>query len=456
MLEVTASMGALYNKSNLADFKRDQYSKIVKNIKSICRSMDIIEGLEFIGIKKLDHTEIRRMSSEIDDSEFFRVICYFKFKDPNDEDSVEEEFNFKVSVPKLLDDHYFRINGVDYNGVGVLSNFQPVHNREKKSKTISIKTLINNFIVEIRENSKRKSASYVRVFTKRIHLSLFLLLLNDCDIDSLFDNIFGEGNWSTMEKTLDAVRECKECEEFEYIHFKDIIIKVKPTENWHYVITNSFGKLFYKRIKEDKNYTVRQLGKNYSSNTNSYLEKGEIVLKTINRSLDDITAKLLNVNSMMELFIKEIKKSLQDVEIDSNDVREKKVSFIDIILFPLYKRVSDNIYIYLNSRRKNISNVFKIKESIILDAITTSDVLQYNDYTRAFDAFLLSKVSLSPISAKKEKLGRKLRRIHKSEVGVVDLISTPNGKSAGLSSYLVTSVESGYRLDSNSIVTEIV
>ena len=451
MLSAIKDIDILYKKNNLVDIKQDQYSRIMFNIDSICESMSIINGLVYKGHELENNTDIRRKNFKIDDTEYFRVECNFEFTD--EVDGVQE-FKFKVCVPKLLDGHYFRLYGVDYAGIPSLTNFEPIHNEKDGNTTILIKTLINNFNIELKNPKRRKVESNVKVFTKNVNLGLFLLLVSDCNLHTLFNNVFGEGNWVEVEKDKDSTVACNDDD---HIIFKDMIVKITNKEAWQQKIIDSLtlAKLYYKKSLEDREYVIRQLGKHYSSNTNSYLEKGDIVLRTIDRSLDNITAELLDVNSMFELFIKEIQKAELDLYSDSNDVLGKRFNFVDSLLFPLFKRVSENVYIYLNSRRKRIENVFKIREDVILSYISSSELLQYVDLTSAFDPLLNTKISLAPIGLRKENIGRKLRKLHESELGLIDILSSPNGKSAGLSSYIIPTVNSKYRLDSNSIVKVI-
>jgi len=420
--------------NNTLDLKKSQYSHILEYIENICRSMEIIEGLTFIDVTVKNHTDIIRRKININDTEYFRVTCNFTF---NTGETIEK-YSFKMCIPKLIDSHYFRIEGVDYFGVVRLNNYKPIHNVTTNSKVILIKTLINNFTIELKDLSKRKNQSFVKVFTKNVNLSLVLTLLADKSIVNMLNYVFGSDNWERLEYTKENLKDI-DCSN--NIVFADAIINLKVVEPWQEKIITSFNavKFYFDKMKDqnDDSYIIKQLGKNFSTNTNTFYEKGLVVLRTINRSLDEVTKDILGVETLLELFVLEIKKAENGEFNNYNDVVDKKFKFIENILFPFFKRISDNIYIYLNSRKKRIENVFKVSEDIIIKYVTSSELLQYDDTTSSFDSLVTSKISLTPLEVRKDKIGKKIRQLHESNIGLTDLFSSPNGKSAGLSTFLV-------------------
>lgn len=449
MLSVVKELPTTYNFNNLVGNKARQYDNVVSKIESIARSMEIIEGLKFVNSEVVKGTDVRRRRSNVDETDFFRLKLNFEFPEE------EEGLSFMVTVPNLQDGNYFHIRGVDYVGIPILTNYRPVHRPDvkKDSTDVIVKTLINVFRLTVKMPSSRRSASSIRVFKKNINMSIVLMILSGFNIEEFLNDIVGVDNWERIDHNSLTDVEKRSCN---IIMFRGSAVKINTDlEVWQQIIVDGLrftrSTINFDRAL-DRDYVLRILGKNYSSNPSSHLEKGEIVSKTIERSLDDSTSELLGVSNMYELFIKEIKKVASGQVIDSEDVTEKRISFVDIVLFPLYKRVSDNVYIYLNSRRKNVKNVFKIREDIILKYLMNSDILQYRDVTSSFDAFINTKISLIPPGTSKDSVSKAVRDIHRSEVGIIDIFSSPNGESTGLSSFMVPGQDSPYVLDENSVI----
>lgn len=412
--------------------KENDFSKINGTIEELCRSMEIIKNLKFLNLKIIDVAETQKLKRKIrvQYSLVYKVKCNFEFLD--EETGELLPLSFSVIVPKLVNGNYFYINGVEYEGVLFLNNYLPIFMEKEKEKNIIIKTMINNFTIILKEKNKRLAQSFVTIFTKKVNLAIFLLVLyaNE-DKKEIFNEIYGIDNWYEKELEDDDNREY--C-----IVIGDKCICPRVLRPYMPYIAMSFNFLKLNEEKMNNNeYLLRRLGSFFSSNTNTYLEKGTIVKKTIERSLDDTTKRLLKTTSMFELFMREIKQSWSVDQGDFNSVDQKKIKFSELILFPLFKRISDNVYIYLNSRKKNINNTFKIAENIIIQHVTTSEVLQYNDSSSAFHAFKNYKVFYKNIDAGKH-VSTNLRNVHKSMIGFADIFSSPLGDSTGLSSFVNT------------------
>ena len=436
---------------SITELKEAEYFNIPHFIEELCRSMEIITGVKFVDLELRDEFDVTRRKRKINLAENRVYEAKLNFTFQKDEEAEIENHNFRIMFPKLIDGNYFEINGTRYSSMFQFNNYKPIHNvNASGNKTVLIKTLINSFSLELKSKSKRISQSTITVFTKKINLALVLLALNEFDLDKTLAAVFKPDSWSVSDMDIENFdRTTMITLGEQMITFKESV----DVDEFYAVIT-SFNTLKLQTNKLlDENYLIKKLGSYFTTNTNSYLDKGSIVSKIMIRVLDPETAKLLNVSNLTELLVKEIIFSYYDIRVNPNDIVERKLKFSESLLFPLYKRISDNVYIYLNSRRKNINNVFKIPPEIILQYATTSEVLQYDDKPSMFDAINRYKVSLAPIGSGKQ-VSEKLRNIEESYVGFLDLFSSPSGKSTGLSTYLNTLANEYIITDDGTITTE--
>ena len=83
-----------------------------------------------------------------------------------------------------------------------------------------------------------------------------------------------------------------------------------------------------------------------------------------------------------------------------------------------------------------LENIFKIQTDIIIKFVTTNELVLYDDSSNTIDSFLREKVSLVPQGMKKRRVSGKLRLLDKSYLGVLDVITSSNGDSAGLTTFM--------------------
>lgn len=424
---------------NVVNFKSNQYEKQLNEyLDNICKSMEIIENLKYLGCERVDDTHSRKRNISIAVSRTFELKFKFSFKKVDKETGEEtnEEFSLKLELPELINGNYFIINSTKYNSILRLNNYKPIYQKTAFGVDVSFKTLINNFSFSVKNELNKNKTTMIKVFKKNINFALVLLALKG-SIDDFLNEVFGEDSYSIVDFDKDLIP----ADKLGYINLKEklVIFDNINLEPWQLLLIKNLNncKLQYSKLIHDEEYLIKQIGKKFSTNTNMFYAKGYTVLSAVNRSLDEITAKLLKVDSMFNLLLQEFRNvSFRESLPDRNDIESKKIKYLDSLLFPFYKRISLNIYTYLNSRRKNISNVFKINSDIIIKHITSSDAINYHDLTNKFDAMAIYKLSLAANNISKENIGKKSRNLSESNIGFLDIFSSPNGKTAGLSSFM--------------------
>jgi DNA-directed RNA polymerase beta subunit len=434
--EIRNISDALYKTNMFVSYKQDtfNYNMLIKNIKNICQSL---EKLTNVKLKDIEIKTKNKIKPTIEENHLYRITC--KFEDLEEEG---KEYKFSFLIPKLISGNYFVINGVRFNSVMELNNYRPVYKYKKNGLnekiTVILKTFINRFQIELKL-STRKSISNVILFRKKVPLVLVLSAIYK-NGKNLLDKLFGENQWEYIEKD-DNRKE----DDYYIINDKSnnhaLYIKKNLIKEWHLVILNTLHNMRRVNLHDflyDDQYILKMLGKLYTTNTNTYESKGRVIVSSINRSLDNNTKNYLKVDHMGDLFLEIIKEGIErrhdNIEFKSNFITEKRLSFIEIILFPLYKKLSDSLYTYLNNARSSKDNIFKVQERIILDNIHS--VIQYDDSTNCLDILKKIKVSLAPTGISKEATPELLRKLNPSYIGFLDLFSSPNGKSAGLSTFV--------------------
>ena len=438
---------------SLAKFKENQINNFNSLLETICRSLEIIDEIKFIGLETEPINDLNKKSISLEDTYAIRYRCNFMINYKGEEEKISFYFDF----PKLID-NYFILKGNRYIPILQLINYQPIHICSNNSYKIIIKTLINKFIITITKSKSEKARNRgnitANLFMKNINITIILLALIHFSFDTnnplkyLLDSFFDDydilDSTSEEEATID-------------LKTKKIMIRDKDLENNEYkqliISTIKYSKIKY-NDSNDRNYIFKQIGKKFTSNTSKYYEKAESVLLTFNRILDDISIKNFEIDNIYDLIVKEIKLINNPVRLDHFSITNRKLIFNEVFIYPLIKRLSDNLYIYINSNHKNMNklkNIFKISPSIVIDYLLTSEVIHYDNTVNNFSVLMKYKTNLLPVNA---ITSEDMKTVNKNYIGLVDLFSTSNNKkTAGVSSYL-TPLNSKYIFDLDGFIID--
>ena len=449
----------------LADFKKYQIHNFKKLLDTVCRSLQIIPEIKFLGSEIEEINELRYRYSKLNDTYSNRYRCNFEIKYKDEVFPTSFYFDF----PILVDDEYFVIDGNQYIPILQLVNFLPVHIDNSSGYKIIIKTLINKLILtvtkpSISENTGRYSSGNITVnlFMKNINLILLLLaILNFNEKDS---QLIEENKSNPITRLLDSffddykiVDSSSRGQTNIDLGTKKVIVLDKDLETSSYkqIVIDSFKHnrgLSYDKCN-DRRYILKQLGKRFTTNESRFYEKSESVLLTLSRILDDISISNFGQDNIYDLMVNEVKLIDDEERLNYNIITNRKLVFNEVFIFPLVKRLSDNLYMYINSNHKSLNklkNIFKIPSQIIFEYLLSSEVIHYNNSVNNLSVLLKYKTSLAPTNS--GTASSDVKNVNKEYIGIIDLFSTSNSKkTAGVSGYL-TPLNGKYIFDTDGFV----
>lgn len=428
--------------SMLLTYKGEKFKEIEEEVGHICKSLEVIDVIKFLRTEKVtEHTLLNaKKHIDLEKHRVERFKCFFKIT--NEEDGSEEETNFHFDIPVFLEDEYFLLYGTRYRPMMQFVNYRPVHNIDTKKYSIVIKTLINKLVLNLRFTKANDLPVEIvlDLFKKKTNLALVLLLLTNKDIHKIMKDFFTD-----YEEVAAYDRDL--LKNNNYLDFKTKMFKVNDedlmTNPSKFVMLQTLNKLKlnFNSLDGDNDTLIKRFGSLFTTNSNTFKTKGERVLVVISRMLDNITKRYLDssVENVYDMLVFEIKNLYKEGIDNNNAVETRRLIFTENIFYPLLERLSNNLYIYLNTNYKSFSklnNIFKIQNDIIVKHITTSELVVFDDSTSSMDTFLREKVSLIPQGLKKQRISNKLRLLDETYLGMLDIITSSNGDSAGLATFI--------------------
>lgn len=120
-------------------------------------------------------------------------------------------------------------------------------------------------------------------------------------------------------------------------------------------------------------------------------------------------------------------------KLDVMDLSFKRLRLREYLIYPLLTRLSDGVYRLLNKKNpslNDINSIFKIPKGFLINYLVKSETIQYVNAVNTYDLFSVAlKGTLSgpqsPFQGNSDNM--KLRSIHPSYLGRLDLISTSTG-----------------------------
>ncbi len=408
-------MYAYYQEQNEEKFNHEfiynarHQDDICEYLTDISRALEVIEGIKFTGIEVItDEAEIMNsirgnFRLKIEESRLQLIKIQFRITKGEEFEDIE----LKLFFPSLIDGFYYLIDGSRY-----FCTWQIVdRSTYVTSKTFSLKTLLMPIIFRtdkfIDVNATDGTVINGRllildVFKNRRNVLLYYFAKMGM---SQTIEYFGFGDY------IDVI--CSD-ESFEvdpklYFTIKvgkgsmvicDKTIVGDPTAN-SFIISLvdaiSSAKGITRNVADDPEQWLKKLGRLYTKNTNSQMEKAKRVMISLERILDDCTKKNLNeipdedkvdtyaILKYMILHYEELSK------MDNMDLLNKRVRMAEYLVHPILIRFSDNTYRLLNNKTvtfKNLKSIFKnIKPGYIIKKLQTNKLLRYSNLVNDLDLF---------------------------------------------------------------------
>jgi hypothetical protein len=420
---------------------------IILLLDAIGHGLEIIPAVTYKGssiesIRTVYHHSESERNVEIYDSRLQKLIMEFNIV----QDDEEKDIKVSMYYPVLIDRQYFLLNGCLYTPVYQLID----SGTYRTKKNLVLRTLIMPIImkdvstkfIDTEDNEHNSKTLYMNLFKKEVNMFVYYFAA------------FG------MEETLsyfgmDEVVYLIDLDEYDFPDEEDFYnfkmskgLGISIDKEWmeldenNPILANTFLSNFSNRVKLDKalekDYWVRQLGSKFTKNNSMHFEKGENILVSFRRTLDDITKLIYRVpeKDKQDIFtiVRYMAMNFKSLSrLDSMDLSNKRLRLNEYMLYPLVRKFSKGIYRLLNKKNltfKEVVSIFNIQSGFLIKALIKNEDLRYINSVNSFDIFsvALKGTQSGPQSPFKGNSScMELRNIHPSYMGKIDLVSTSAG-----------------------------
>lgn len=435
-----------YQLSNPERFNEDlinlkKNEDITMYISDVCRSLEIIEYIEFLGCEYQEMNKVYKntqASKEIDIEESRLVNLVMKFR--ISKDGEEEIIEKKLFFPELIDGQYFIINGNRFFPV-----FQLVDSGTyKTSKAVTLKTIL--MPISTREDKKGKfedmdGTSYsskvlvLNIFKGK--LNFFIYYYAKFGFDKAL-NYFG------LDQYLSVTEEKDEDADITFSINKNLFINIFDSESLDdpntRILIFTFLRSLPQRINtkkiQDHEYWIKKLGSNFTKNNSNQHQKGLSILASFERLLDETTKRNLRLPTRDKENIYSIVRWMASnysilYKQDNMDLSNKRLRLYEYLIYPLVMKFSSNIYRIQNSRNvtmQQLKSMFNIQQGFLVKALVSNELIRYSNAVNSIDLFtsILKGTMSGPQSQMSggNTINVRYRGIHSSYLGRFDLCAT--------------------------------
>jgi len=417
---------------------RDDLKKYIDNI---CKSIEIIDGIEYIGSRiESDESTIKNRSfngvewMSLTDSRLLQIFIKFKIlKDDGSYTEIEK----MLFYPKLVDNYYFLLNGNKYFPI-----LQMVDEFSYNMGTTDV--IIKSTLMPLRvmrsplsfsDDNENNYTGYVfKTKLFKVDTNVLIYLLNKFSIVDVL-RIFG-----VNEHELLISKPNQAIDSFTTFNLnKHTSIYVKTDKiNQHLDLLATLIDLLRDEnidtINKTENFWLLKLGSCFTNNSSKFIEKAEKVLLSFSRLMDVVTQHSMRIHphhkkDTFNLLIFIIKNFNKLVSRDNNDIRNKRLRMHEYLTYSLVNRFSNVCYRMLNKNtpltESNRMEFFSsLSPGFIVKNLKTSELLRYNNSVNCLDLFNSSlKVTQNgPSAITNGDFRISHRKIHPSFVGVFSLV----------------------------------
>lgn len=357
-------------------------------------------------------------------------------------------------IPSYIDDYHLLLNGKE-----VLPQKQIVDTSTyNKKDSVMLKTTLTPIDIY----KKDVKEPFTTTTEKEFKIKTFILNLFTKEINPLYYYVAKFGvtktiNYFSMKNIVD-ITDLEYDKKINY-YFKinnNLFVEVDK----RYFKNSEFIKIFTymlydiipSRAKsemiDDIEYWTIKLGSIYTSNTKNQLNKGENVLISFGRTLDDITASMLRLDkkhlkSTYSLIRWELQNFNDLRKKDNHDLANKRLRCNEVIAFYFIQSMSQRINNLLNKKKLSIEDIEKIfnfnpNELIRLMLASKNSLLKYDPDINNFQ--LLNALRCSFLGPQGITGGKNIndsfRDIYPSHLGRIDLNGVSHGGNSCLTGFL--------------------
>ncbi|AMS01189.1 DNA-directed RNA polymerase beta subunit [Bacillus phage AR9] len=424
---------------------------ILNYLDPICKTLEIIPEITYLGssvepINKVYKFNKEEKTSDIERSELQLIKMSFLIE----KDDKKEEINKFIYFPKLIDSQYFIINGNRYYPIYQLLD----SGTYRTNKALTLKTLLMPIVLR----EKKETFDDINGETHTmLNVDLDLFKSKVPFLIYFFSKFGFEGTLEyfglqdlihvLMKEDLDQLDEDEINDNVIFMITKNISLVVDKnffSNKNNQIIIATLLNCFNTRIKIDKiyekDYWVKKLGGYFTTNNSNKQEKGEGIILSFERILDEWTKKILrteekNKEDIYSVVRWMINNYLALVKQDNMNLANKRIRLYEYLLHPLLIKFSKGTYRVLNNRNSNkfekIKTIFSnIQEGFLVKKIINNELLRYDNSVNSISLFTLilrytQSGPQSPFSS--NSTNNKLRGLHPSYLGRLGLTSTSAG-----------------------------
>lgn len=186
-----------------------------------------------------------------------------------------------------------------------------------------------------------------------------------------------------------------------------------------------------------KDYWIRLLGREFTTNTNKAEEKAHSIIISVERLLDETTQNNLRIpeeekDDIFRVISYMIKNYESIVRIDNYDLANKRIRVAEYLLYPLTFKLSQSVYRLINDVDPSIRKMKQIFSSLsktfIVDMLSGISLIRFNNQVNSLDLFArtLKGSKDGPQSQAIDSSGTSIgvRGIDSSYIGRLDIVAT--------------------------------
>lgn len=431
----------IYNKQN---------EDILTYLDPICKALEIIPEIKYLGssvepIKGVYSFTKDEKEIDIEQSVLQLIKMSFNIKKGDKEENIDKYVYF----PKLIDSHYFLINGNRYFPIyqlldsgtyrtnGALTQktlFMPIVLREKKETFDDSNGNKHSMLTVDLDLFKNKIPFLIYFFSKfgyeetikYFGLEDLVHVLSKEDIDLLDEEELNDNTIFMITKNIGLV--------VDNTFFENRNNKI---------IVGTLLNCFNSRIKMDKifekDYWVKKLGGYFTTNNSNKQEKGESIQLSFERILDEWTKTILRVEDKNKMDVYAVVRWMVRnyhtlIKQDNMHLFNKRLRLYEYLLHPLLIKFSKGTYRVLNTSNPTFEKIKTILSNIpkgfLVKKMVTNELLRYDNSVNSINLFttvlrFTQSGPQSPFSS--SNVNVKYRGLHPSYVGRIGLTSTSAG-----------------------------
>ena len=418
MNDIAKMYYSMYQAENPEVFNEDLiYIKDKEDIttfaEAIGKGLEILPGIKYLNTTKESKKKIYKNTTaekkiDVEPSILEEIsINFLIYKgEEGDENYEDKEISLKFYFPKLIDHHFFIINGIKYKMIYQLTDSGTYRNKKY--------LVLKNLVMPIKLGTESKPTTFIDIDGEKYSETTFCINMFKRILNPFLYYFAKLGYEETMEffgidediALIDLNEDDLEDYSDDYLKFKIsnslgcLISKEfidETSENR--ILAFTFLNIFHNRMRMEKilerEFWVRALGGNFTTNNSVYYEKGVNILISFERSLDEITKMILrisdydkeNVYSIVRWMIRNYTTLSK---LDVMDLSFKRLRLREYLIYPLLTRLSNGVYRLLNKKNPSldeINSIFKIPKGYLISFLVKSETIQYVNSVNTYDLF---------------------------------------------------------------------